>query len=170
MSFVDEAIQKDVEGKVVEAANLYEEILKAGDAPLEVYLNLAVLYWEMTDYGVNAGLGLSLEFIQRAGKRYREVLRKAQEQFSMNPEILFWLLYCDFITLGEAPFVKQCEQLVKEPHCSLVPYFYLYMAYNGRKYHQEAMKLLDHCQRRPTTKNCYISSVIQSTIHRYANK
>jgi len=161
MMSLPSALHEDMDGDVVEAADCYEQAVQAGDAPLEAYLNLAVLYWQCTDYGFNAGHKLGAEFIGRAGERYPTLLQEADQCFPDRPEVKFWMLYCDFITLGGLPFVEECERLVKNTSEPLVPYFYLYSSSNGRGYEREASRLLRECLKQPTVKNKYIASVIE---------
>ena len=53
MSLLD-AVHEDMNGDFGGAATCYEQAIQAGNAPFEAYLNLAVLYWQCTDYGFNA--------------------------------------------------------------------------------------------------------------------
>src|SRR5262245_36170266 len=133
MSLLDEAIQLDIAaakvvdednsseatkkygGKVILAAEAYEQITKGAAPTSEVYINLAVLYWQSTDYGFSASTGLPRDFISYAGERYGQLIHEASELHPDVPEIFFWKLYFDFVTLGEPPFVEQCKSLVAMP-------------------------------------------------------
>ncbi len=165
MSLLD-AIYEDIKGDFVKAADCYEQLVQAECAPLEAYLNLAVLYWQCTDYGFNAGHKLDVDFIHKAGERYQTLLQEANQCFPYQPEIRFWMLYCDYITLGEPPFTEDCKRLVDTVSKPLVPYFYLYSSYSGHEYEKEANDLLNECLKYPTVKNRYIISVIQSVASR----
>lgn len=164
------AVRRDMDNDLVEAADCYEQIVQAECAPLEAYLNLSVLYWQCTDYGFNTGHNLSVEFIHKAGERYQMLLQEADRCYPYHPEVRFWMLYCDYVTLGEPPFVEDCKKLVAATRELLVPYFYLYSAYNGQKYQEQANRLLDECLKHPTVKNKYIISVIQGTASRAESK
>lgn len=157
-----DAIQKDVNGDFVGAADCYERVIQQDSSSLVAYLNLSVLYWQCTDFGFNAGHHLDIDFIHKAGERYPTVLHEASEHFPSHSEVKFWRLYCDYITLGEPPFDEECEQLVSDKNDSLVPYFYLYSAYQGGKYEQEVDQLLEQSLKCLTVKNEYIISVIRS--------
>ena len=157
-----DAVQRDIEGDYVRAADHYEQVIQAGGASLEAYLNLAVLYWQCTDYGFNASHKLDIEFIHKSGERYQLLLQEAGQRFSNRPEIKFWVLYCDYITLGNPPFVEECKLLVDASNQTLVPYFYLYSASQGSEYEAKAHILLEECLKHPTVKNKYIASVIKS--------
>ena len=158
------AVQEDMQGNLSNAAECYEQVIQAGGASLEAYLNLAVLYWQCTDYGFNASHKLDYCFIDKAGERYSVILQEAEKQFPDYPEIRFWILYCDYITLGEPPFVEECRMLVNAVSKSLVPYFYLYSASRGHEYEEEANFLLEECLKYPTVKNKYIASVVKGVI------
>ncbi len=160
------AVHEDMNGNIVRAADCYEQIVQVEDAPLEAYLNLAVLYWQCTDYGFNASHNLGIDFIHEAGERYETLLQEAGRRFPHHPEIRFWTLYCNYVTLGEPPFVEECKRLVDAASKPLIPCFYLYSASNGREYEKEAHHLLEECLNHPTTKNKYITSVIKGVASR----
>lgn len=107
-----------------------------------------------------------MDFIHKAGERYPVLLTEAEQRFPNHPEIIFWKLYCDYVTLGEPPFIEECERLINTANKPLVLYFYLYAAYNGRKYEEEADRLLEKCRQYPTVKNNYIISVIEGVAGR----
>lgn len=160
------ATHKDMDKDIVEAADCYEQIVQAKCAPLEAYLNLSVLYWQCTDYGFNAGHNLSIDFIHKAGERYQTLLQEADQCYPYHPEIRFWILYCGYVTLGEPPFVEECKKLVAATSELLVPYFYLYSAYNGQEYQGQVSHLLEECLKHPTVKNKYIISVVEGVTSR----
>lgn len=156
--FFEMAIEQDVGGNRVEAADLYERALEVGIAPLDAYLNLAVLYWEYLD----PGHPHVSEFYSRAARRYKEVLGEADVPYTGHPEVEFWRLYFDYILLGNPPFEAECRSIVKEHPNVLMPYFYLYSASEGQEYQEEAQELLRLCKMLPTTKNRYVGSVIEA--------
>jgi len=164
MNTFQHAVDADVAERFITATALYEETIRREGTPLDAYINLAVLYWQCTEYGFNAGHRLPLDFIRLAGNRYSAVLDAAEMKFGYSPEIGFWRLYFDYITLGEPEFDEKCKALVAEPGCTLVPYFYLYAEWNeeGRIYRKEAHQLLAECKSCLTTKNRYIISVLES--------
>jgi hypothetical protein len=147
----------------IEAAREYDRAIAEGDASLDDLLNASVLYWQCTDPGFLALPKCDSGFIKTAGTRYVEVLDIADQCFPGFPEIQFWRRYFDFISLGECFPIDDCRQLVAMPLSSQVPYFYLYSSTNGGNYQDQALQLLSWCQKRTTLKNCYISSVIEST-------
>lgn len=54
-----QAVAADRAGQLVEAADLYEALLSGGEDSLETLLDLAILYWQATDFGTVAALDLS---------------------------------------------------------------------------------------------------------------
>ena len=145
--------------KISAAANAYEDVLKQQELILDAYLNLGFLYWQSTEFGFHASIGLDLGFVKFAEERYPQILQAVEHNFPENPEVQFWKLYFGFV-MGDPPFVDRCKMLVGRPGCSLVPFFFLYSQADGHHYGDEAMKLLEQCQKVPTLKNCYIKSVI----------
>jgi len=155
------ALEKDIYEDILGAAEAYEKAIKE-DGAVDVYINLAFLYWQSTEYGFNAFHHLPLDFIKLAGERYPKVLKQAETRFPGSPEIKFWKLYFDYISLGREEFTEECERLVVQQNGSLVPYFYLYSMSGGQRFKDEAMALLKICKSLPTTKNRYIASVIEA--------
>jgi len=162
MNWFNVALEKDIHEDVLGAVGAYEKVIQQ-NGPVDAYMNLAFICWQSTEYGFNAAYHLPLEFIKLAGERYPKVLQKAETLFPDTPEIEFWKLYFDYMTLGADAFTAQCERLVAQPNCSLVPYFYLYSMSDGRCFEDEAMDLLKICKSLPTLKNQYIASVIEAT-------
>ena len=161
ISFLD-ALALDIAGKVEHAANAYEQVLQLKDAPIEAFINLACLYWQSTDFGFNAHYRLSLEFIQKAGRRETEVLDEAERRFGTLPEITFWRMYFAFTSLGEDAFPSEALELVELPNCTNVPYFHIYDQTKDAKYVPKVMDLYNEAQSTQTTKNRYIISLLDS--------
>ncbi|MAS38355.1 MAG: hypothetical protein CL610_30440 [Anaerolineaceae bacterium] len=157
MSQYELAVQLDVEQKLEEAANLYEAVIKESNAPLDSFINLACLYWVSSQPGSSA----RGEFYTRAGERMYEVLDEAQERFGKQPEIVFWRLYFNQITLGEPTFLDQALDLVGQHNSSSVIYFYLYAEGND-DYIPFVRRLYEDAQNLKTTKNRYILSFLDS--------
>ena len=162
MNLLHIALEKDIHEDILGAAEAYEKVIK-GDGPIDAYINLAFLYWQSTEYGFNAVHHLPLDFIQLAAERYPKVLKQAETRFPGFPEIEFWKLYFDYVSLGTEEFTEECERLVVQQNGSFVLFFYLYSMSGGRCFIDEAMELLKSCRSLPTTKNRYIVSVIEAT-------
>jgi hypothetical protein len=163
---IREAIEKDIDGDIVGAAKAYEDVILAGSSPLDCYINLSVLYWQCTDFGFNSNLKLDPVFVKSAGVRYTQILHDANEQFVNQPEIKFWELYFDYISLGGPSFIDECKEIVQNPACSLVPYFYLLKMAGEKEFKPQVLKLIEHCRTSLTTKNKYIISVVESCFNK----
>jgi len=158
---------------ITEAAQAYERVLISEPAaPLDVFINLAFLYWQSTDFGFWSGVGLPLPFVKMADSRRRAVFDQAEKIYPANADIRFWRRYFDFITLGEPPFEEECKKLLQESGASLVPYFYLYSSPGEETYERQADELFHVCEKTPTMKNRYIMSVISGATqgHQWARE
>ena len=158
---VQRAVGADEQGDVRAAIALYEEAIACGLADLDVYLNLASIYWQASDPGFSAGHALTGECINQAWERKLRLLDEAARLWPDEPETEFWRLYMGWADLNEPPeFGEECRRLLRRPSAPSVPCFYLYM--QGEDYERECTALLAHCQAHPTAKNRYIASVIES--------
>lgn len=158
---LDKAFALEAADRVVEAADVYEDILRSGRVPLDAYFNLAFLYWQSTELGFMAALGLDDDFVARAEIRYKEILDECDRAFPGETETIFWRRYFPYASLAEPDFDLELMELVHQDG-SLVPYFYLYAASNGSRFVAEAEELLRVCRPQRTLKNRYIISMIES--------
>lgn len=157
------AIALDVAEQFERAAVLYETVIAKESAPVEAFLNLAVLYWECTDFGIMAGYHLPVEFVKMAHIRHGDLLVEAKERFPQVPEVIFWQRYIlDFRAMGNDFSVDDATDLATQPNSTLVPYFYIYLASEGAvEYREPAHQLLQSAQSLRTTKNRYIISMLE---------
>ena len=158
-------LQLDLSGDFQGAADAYEEFLEVDRGFVEPYVNLAVLYWVCLDPGMSGVSQFESGFLERAGKRYVELIECAGKRFSEDGEPEFWELYTSHITLGEPGFVEECKSIVSRC-ASIVPYFYLLSATSDVRYIKPARRLLEKCERLPSAKNRYILSVLRATFQR----
>lgn len=151
----------------IEAAQAYETVIASGEAELDTYLNLAVLYFVCTDGGYATAWSLPTNFINVAGNRMFALLNEAEQRFGMQAEIEFWKKYFAFISLGEEPFDDACTALV-ECGTSLVPFFYLFAftGPEGKQYRLQAEQLLLTVSAELTEKERYIKSVLEAAFRR----
>ena len=158
---LNEAVKLDIEQSLVEASEAYEEVIQHDDAILEGFINLACLYWQVTDYGFNATHKLPVEFVQKAGDRMYQILDVAEKRFGSVAEIEFWRNYFNFTTLGGDSFLDKAIGLGKSGS-SLVPYFHIYTQTKDDKYLPEVNQLFTIARTQLTTKNRYIISILES--------
>ena len=118
------ARELDARGEIVAAAAAYEAALAEGVDELPVYLDLAILYWLATDFGHAAAHQLDDAFVERAGRRFGELLDLAAERFDDDGEIEFWRYYVAFVSYGEPPDPELCRRIL-EMGTTSTPAFHL---------------------------------------------
>jgi hypothetical protein len=156
------ALEFDSEDRPIDAADAYEEAVKEADADLDLYMNLASLYFVCTDGGYASYHHLSNEFVNKAWERAMQLLDEAESRFGRNDEIEFWRRYFCFISLGEDESIMERERFTSSR--SLVPYFYLFLSGDGKDYYSEAQKLLEQVLNGNTAKERYIKSILESRV------
>lgn len=154
-----DATLAEAQGRMLEAADLYEAVIDQPDAPAISFLNLVVLYWQSTDAGVSGTLGLSPQAVTHAGHRLPEILRRASECFPDSTEVRFWRRYIAWADLGEPLEVSWCEELLKDDPESLVPALFPFI--QGQGHEDEVSRLLEIVRNEQTTRAKYIRSVVQ---------
>ena len=164
MTTYHEAIHLDIAEQIVPATVAYEAAIQAGDAPLDAYLNLAVLYWSCWDYGFVSGHHLDLSFRDYAAGRYEAILEQALERYPAYPESRFWQLYCRWVYIDDDPHIAEIKELVKDPYCSLVPYFHLFLQEPSEVYRAKVRALALDIAPCRTEKNRYVLSMIESDL------
>lgn len=160
MNFKELALTFDAQVRPVEAAWAYEIATTAPDAELELFLNLAVLYFECVDSGYATHHRLLEDFVSGAWTRAFETLQVAENRFGSQTEIEFWRLYFSFIYSDEEPIDDACRKLVDRKD-SLVPYLYLFTSSGKKKYLEEAGELLQIVKDGDTERKRYIKSVLE---------
>lgn len=158
MNDIKQALELAIGQKFEQAAQEYEVSLTKSDISIDAYINLACLYWESVSPGTTA----SDTFFEQSSKRMYQVLDEAEEKFGKIPEIEFWRLCFNFITLGDPAFPVKALELAKNPKSSLVPYFHVYSQTRDSKYLPKARKLLEQARLQLTTKNRYIISLLEA--------
>jgi hypothetical protein len=165
----DSALMEDRAGHIEQAAKAYEEALTKNPPALAMLMNLAVLYWQSTEYGFWAGHQLSREFVGAAASRLGECLQRARSLFPSAAEPQFWTKYIAWSDLGEPFPVEECRQLLASEPTSLVPAMHLYAVSQGRDCANEASLLLQQCRADGTTRARYIASVIEGVAKRHGS-
>jgi hypothetical protein len=156
------ALKLDAEDKPIEAVKAYEEAIKEPGADLDIYLNLAVLYFVCTDFGYAAHHHLPDELFDKAWERMISLLDEAESRFDKNDEVDFWRRYFRYIGLGNDESVMEREPL--KSSTSLIPYFYLFKSGNGDEYRSEAEKLYELVADETSAKKRYIKSILESNV------
>ena len=162
MTAREAAVAADRAGALVAAAAGYEAALAAGDATLELLVDLAVLYWQATDPGLAAAARLDRAWLARAAERFPALLAEAARRFPARSEPRFWQQYIAWADLGE-PFDRAaCRGLLDEDPSTLVPALYLFAASRGAEAADQAAALLAACRAEGTTRARYVAQVIES--------
>ncbi|MFK7907086.1 MAG: hypothetical protein AB8B69_18265 [Chitinophagales bacterium] len=160
---MESAIIKDISKDYIEAVGLYEESIKTGSASLEMYTNLAFLYWEFAaeQMSFNIPNNIPGEWSLIGGNRYGEIIEQGLKKYPNSLELKFWKKYLPYRLFGKEFTQQECEQLVLDykKDNNLVPYFYLYL-FCRKKYKAERDKLFKLCENIRTAKFIYIKSLI----------
>jgi hypothetical protein len=165
-----EATVADREGRVEDAAVLYEEALAGGPIPLDATLDLAVLYWCATDYGFILSHRLPVEFLPRAQMRHREVLAEAARLFPGRVEVEFWRRYVAYVDRGEALVVEEARRWRRAHPQYLEPAAFVYLASQGTDAAEDARALVVRAREDPTTRKRYLASVVDAVNARNARR
>jgi hypothetical protein len=169
MSFED-AVTADRREEFESAAARYEEILACGERSLPVLLNLAVLYWQVTDPGLLAAKKFAPDFVATASQRFPKLLAEAEYRFPDSAEARFWRMYIAWADLGEPLDADECRQLLREDSATAVPAMHLFAVSQGAEAETKALELLRRCQSEGTTRARYIASVINGVLKRRSRK
>jgi len=161
-----DALAADGAGNLEVAAAAYEASLAGDERTLTALLNLALLYWQATDFGLSTAKNLDPEFVAKAGERFPVVLAEAHRAFPESTEVQFWKKYIAWADLGEEFSLDECRKLLQRDPTTLVPAMYLFAQTRGDAYQEEALELLRQCQQEPTTKNRYVASVLAGVLKR----
>jgi len=155
------AIDKDINKQYNDAVIYYQKSIDENELNLEVYLNLAFLYWNFQDFGFFSYFNISEELRSIGYDKYPEIIEKGLSNYPNNLELNFWKKYFQHIIYGEEFSAQDCRQLIEKygDTKSKVPYFFLYL-FDKDKYKEEKIELIDDCNKEPTAKNLYIKSVL----------
>lgn len=164
MTTLDQAIQLDVAGLHVDAADGYEAVLRADGNCVSALVNLTVLYWQSTEFGFSAGHSLPSEFVHRAADRLRSLLDQVGDDRSAGPEMTFWKKYIAWADYGEPLPVQDCLQLLADHPTYLEPTVYVFGATEGRQNRAEALELVRLSSKQATVRNRYVVSVLNSAL------
>ncbi len=156
----------DREGRIEAAASPYEAALASQPADLEGLIDLAVLYWQSTEYGFWKGSGLHLEFVETAAKRFPELLAQARRLHPDRPEPRFWSQYTAWADLGTPVDRDELQAMLLAHPGYLEPVVFLYPTSEGSQFEGEATELLRACLKTSTTRSRYVASVIESALKR----
>jgi hypothetical protein len=162
----DDALRLDREGRMEDATLAYEALLSHDPRNVTAIVNLIVLYWQATDFGVSATRDLSTSFVARAGERLQELLASANERFAEDPQVWFWRKYIAWADLGVPLDVQDCRNMLRLRPEYLEPALVLFSSSGGTEAEAEAAQLLNQCSQVGTARCRYVTSVIQGVLTR----
>lgn len=160
MNLLETAIHYDINKEYLNAASYYERSIEKEGFP-DSFINLAVLYFQFTDYGINASSGLSLEFIHKAFDSYRLIIDYGISKYPSNSEMKFWKEYFRHRTIYDDLTEQDVLAILRDGDFSIVPYFFLYLL-KPDNYQAERQKLIQSCHKLLTSKNRWILSLIEA--------
>jgi len=160
MKKCEQAIARELNGEYIEAVKLYEAQLRdASNIPIDVYINLAFLYWEFAaeEIEFNDPNDIPGKWSTIGGKRYPEIIKLGLKEYPRSVELHFWRKYFPHRLFFDDFSQRECEQLVEKygDKESLVPYFFLYL-FDNEKYKKKRDGLCKDCRKLATAKNLYI--------------
>ena len=161
------ALEADRAGQIVRALELYEEAAEA-EPSLDMLVNMAVLYWQVTDYGFWTGHHLPSELVGVAGARIFQILDLAQSRFPGSPQVEFWRKYIAWADLGEPFELDDCRRILKQHPGYLEPLAYLFSVTEGQEGRDLVPALLEQAQRQGTQRSRYVTSVVESVVRQAA--
>lgn len=170
MSRFAEALDLDLRQDVLPCAAAYTDAMVEPSAPLEVFINLAFLYWNCTDPGFSGAHHLDSQFVRLAGDRYGEVLQAALTRWPHAVEPQFWEKYFDFAGLGGPDFVDECLGWAQAPGAPDVLALHIYDQTGDERWLPTVARLLREAEHCPTTKNRYIASVLRGDLQRLGHQ
>ena len=162
MKLFSMAVQADISQNILKAAKLYEKAIKSKSPNVDSFINLAVLYWDATDFGKS--VTLPRPFFDIAATRYPQVISLGLELFEDNPELLFWEDYCKAIRIGDPMNLELYIELVNKYPTLLTPYFVIWPEKQNKKDYNKVIALYEKCKQLKTTKNRYILSVVEGSL------
>lgn len=163
---LNQARDADRQDRPQEAADLYEEVIQREPGSRDAMLDLALLYWEATDFGYQASRRLPQAFVDRAGRRFTELLAQARQAFPEDAEIEFWYRYVPWAHLGEPFPVEDCQRLFARDPSNLAPVLYLFAQDSSETYQAEAVGLLRQSKDKGTLGARYVQSVLEGIFTR----
>lgn len=161
---IEAAVALDVARDIDGAVAAYERLIADRKATADVYINLALIYFECNDPGFVHHYKLSDEIVSKSWNRMTEVLELGRAACGDPAEMRFWLRYFRFIYLDGALSVDDVLTLAQEDDPSVVPYFYLFNATGDARWRPQAEVLYNTTAALPTVKNEYIHSMLENSL------
>lgn len=169
MSYFENALECDLVGDIKGAIKYYKLSIDNLESIPEAYLNLIVILIQINyDYGFSSYL-IANDIMEEAdinetNDYLNHLLDESLETFGNNVELVFWKYYVE--NYFESFDRQTLLSIIKSEDDSLVPYFLLYindlMNHISISYHEKIKSLKTELAFKPTFKNKYIRSLIDS--------
>lgn len=157
------AILLDEQGNRAEAASAYEELIQGGKATVEVYENLAFVYFEVLDPGTPQEPEGQNRLFDAAQRRYLSVWDDAAQQHGHLSKFAMWRSYFAYIVLGEDVSMRDMERwLVDAPEAVV----YLFPATLDTKYILAAREVVAQSTGN-TSRSRYVRGVLEAALLRF---
>ena len=160
MRYLVDARKLDADDRLLDAIAAYEFGLQESDVTLDDYLNCALIYFALCDFGLASHLHLTMSQGEKFWNRANLLLEEAMVKYGDIPEISFWKLYFPYRYIFSEINTEEVE-LIAEKDSSLVSYFYL----DGMPGHEDSSEVKELYQRvcdGSTKKKRYIKSILDS--------
>ena len=96
---LSEAIRKEINGDFEGASKVYESAVCNKTTFWPAFVNLMVLYWQITDYGFWTDNNISKVFLKKAQERLEDLLEQAKG--STESIARFWANYIEWVDVGQ---------------------------------------------------------------------
>lgn len=158
------AATADCEQELRRAASLYEASLDEVVQDRSAIVDMAFVYWTLTDPGTAAALNLSSAFVEQAARRKNDLFALGLRLYPASTSLRFWDRYFRWIDVGAPLDAEYCEALLREDPSELAPALYLAMSSGGRRARREAERLLAESRRDNRTRARYVASVLMRVL------
>ncbi|WP_386069866.1 hypothetical protein ACFJIW_05830 [Tahibacter sp. UC22_41] len=130
------------------------------------WMDLTILYWLATDYGISVGAGMPVDFFRIAGDRLAALLEVGRTRFAECPQVEFWTRYIEWIEYGRPLAIADCRAwLAREPQFK-DPAVFAFMTSPHAAPDRDVAQLLAECRGQDTERARYLVSVIESAMLR----
>lgn len=162
MEQLERAIDLEAKKQVVTAAELYETILsERNKPPLDVFLNLIMIYFTSLDPGYQREYELTDAFVENGGNRLLELFPEAQRLYPDSVELAFWhnLVFSIHKCDPWGPSYDDIDPKFSKQTDTLYPY-YLFYRLKKNLFKNQAAQLWEIVKEGRTCKDRYVRSTL----------
>jgi tetratricopeptide (TPR) repeat protein len=160
-SLLEKALNCDRLNKPIEAIKLYEQLIQLGEADCNIYINLAIIYFECFDLGYAEYHKIPEDIRICSLDRALELLELSKEDNTGYSEKVFWVKFIKSLYFGDDEVIDFCQESIKHEINYLLPYFYLFAFKHCEQYKSKAYDLYKKIRSGETEKERYIRSILQ---------